>query len=70
MDAKQDREYTVEEAAEFLKVTPGTLANWRSNGGGPTFYKPGSRIFYLQSDLDIYKQSRRFNSTAEYGGVK
>jgi hypothetical protein len=32
---------TPQELADLLHVSPGTLANWRSNGRGPKYLKVG-----------------------------
>lgn len=45
---------TVEEAAEYLRLSKNTL-NWnRSHGGGPAFVRVGGRIRYRLSDLRAY----------------
>lgn len=42
-----------EEAATYLGVTVRTLANWRSAGSGPKFYKPSEKLtYYFKDDLD------------------
>lgn len=44
-------------AARYLGYEPQTLTNWRNLGKGPRFVrdgKPGSRVFYLVSDLDAW----------------
>ena len=52
------------EAAAYYGVSPGTMANWRSSGGGPTFNKLGDhRVGYRVSDLDAHAVSAR--NTAE-----
>jgi hypothetical protein len=40
------------------RISLKTLANWRSNGGGPAFTKVGSRVFYRLSDV-LEWESRR-----------
>lgn len=52
---------TQEQAADYLGMTEGTLANLRSDPKGPDYFKLG-RIFYKQADLDIYIESRRTKS--------
>jgi len=42
------------EAAVYIGVAPKTLANWRSAGKGPRFYKLGRMIVYRREDLDRY----------------
>jgi len=54
------------EAAEHLGVTTGTLSNMRSNGNGPDFYKMGG-VFYKQSDLDAFVESRKVSGSAKRG---
>jgi len=48
MPVRQAREPLGEpaEVAEFLRKSEQTLANWRSLGIGPPYYKPGGRILY------------------------
>lgn len=48
-----DRLYA-REAAKLLRRDPQTLAQWRSHGRGPVFYRDGRRIFYLRRDIDAY----------------
>jgi excisionase family DNA binding protein len=45
--------FSTKEAAEYLKVTPGTVENWRYAGTGPKFTKPGGRgrIYYTETSL-------------------
>lgn len=57
---------TREKAAEYLGgISPETLATWASRGGGPRFIKIGSRVFYLQSDLDAFIEARRVSFSAQ-----
>ncbi|MBL8552280.1 MAG: helix-turn-helix domain-containing protein [Hyphomonadaceae bacterium] len=42
------------EAAAYIGVAPKTLANWRSAGKGPRFYKIGRVIVYQRDDLDAF----------------
>lgn len=39
------------EAADVLRLSDKTLANWRSKGVGPRFHKVGGRIRYRYGDL-------------------
>lgn len=57
---------SVEEAAQYLRVSPSFLNQSRVRGDGPTFYKIGRRVHYETADLDIWKESRRRRSTSEY----
>lgn len=42
------------QAAEYLDLTTKTLANKRSAGTGPAWYKIGGRVWYDVRDLDMY----------------
>jgi hypothetical protein len=53
-------------AADYLKISEKTLANWRSQGGGPNYLKVGSRVQYEQDELDRWLESRRRVSTADH----
>ena len=44
--------YTPKEAANLLKVTEGTLAQWRTAGIGPRYLKAGGIKYQLQ---DIHR---------------
>jgi excisionase family DNA binding protein len=46
---------TPKEAAEFLGVPEGTLAQWRSQRRGPSYFKlEGRLVRYRASDLENY----------------
>jgi predicted DNA-binding transcriptional regulator AlpA len=46
---------TPEETSDILKVAPQTLANWRSQGKGPSWVKLGSRrCRYRRSEIDRF----------------
>jgi excisionase family DNA binding protein len=53
------------EAAERLRVSKGTLANWRNKGEGPRFVKFGRRVLYPESELAAFEQKNLRTSTAE-----
>jgi predicted DNA-binding transcriptional regulator AlpA len=50
---------TQAETALLLRLSPTTLATWRSRGGGPRFVKLGDAIRYDLRDIETYLQSRR-----------
>lgn len=60
MENKKDR-MTRQEAAEYIGVCYGTMANWASTGLVQIpFYKAGLRkVIYRKSDLDAYIDSTR-----------
>lgn len=42
---------TAADTAEILKISPRTLANWRSSGLGPNFHKVGGSVRYELADI-------------------
>lgn len=58
-----DHFLTTREAAEFLRVKPETLEQWRWRGYGPLFTKVGRTVRYRQSALDAFANDRTFIST-------
>lgn len=59
------RYLTPEEAAEYLRVSPRTLANLRWSGrGGPRYRRHGGKPVYSLVDLDAWSDAQaRFNSS-------
>jgi hypothetical protein len=55
-------------AAEYIGCSAGYLIKLRGEGGGPPFHRLFKRkgIIYDRADLDQWRSSRRFKSTAEY----
>ena len=50
---------TPDRAAEFLSVSPETLAQWRSQQRGPAYIKLEARLVrYRLSDLESYIEAR------------
>ncbi len=45
---------TAHQVAQLLRVSEGTLANWRSRGTGPLHGKLRTRVRYLESDVRAY----------------
>lgn len=45
---------TPAEAASYLCLAVGTLANWRWRGEGPTYVRYGHRVRYRLRDLDAW----------------
>lgn len=63
-----DVTFDTAEAAEYIGCTAGHLKNLRGVGGGPKFTRLFRRkgIQYSRSDIDRWKEERRFGSTTEY----
>ncbi|HOC43779.1 MAG TPA: helix-turn-helix domain-containing protein [Thermoanaerobaculales bacterium] len=60
------RTLTPQEAADYLRCSPETLAAWRVRGrSGPPFIRLSHRkVLYLQRDLDAFLESRRLSGDA------
>jgi len=56
---------TPEQASDLLKISSGTLSNWRVQGRGPRFVRAGRRIRYTKNDLAAYVAARTQQSTSE-----
>ena len=54
-----------DEAAQFLNLSPRTLEKQRVIGGGPRFRKFGRRVLYALSDLEVWANSRTFETTSD-----
>ena len=56
------------QAAEFLSISPKTLAKWRLTGEGPEFCKLGRRrVVYRLGDLLAFVEAGRRRSTSDPG---
>jgi Helix-turn-helix domain len=58
--------YTETEAAEVLRVHPGTLANWRWLSKGPAFYRLEGKILYSKRDLTRYVSGTRCTAKVQH----
>jgi len=54
------------QAAKYLDIGQGTLAQMRVSGGGPRYIKLRGRIFYDIEDLNAWIEKNKFTSTADY----
>ena len=63
----RDHYLTAKEAAQYLRVSPGTLDKLRHYGGGPEFIRVSARtIRYERSALDAWMNARRASAVADY----
>ena len=67
-DETDERLLTTPEAAAYLRSSKSYLDKLRVYGGGPPFLRPGRKILYRKSDLDLWVAEHRFGSTSEYRG--
>jgi hypothetical protein len=62
----QTKLLTSNEAAEFLRLKPSTLAKMRCVGGGPKYLRRG-RCLYPLDELVRWIEARTVANTTEYG---
>lgn len=60
---------TPKEAAERLRSSPGTLANWRVQGGGPKYIKFGRKVLYPLAELEAFEKSHLMVATSVRSGA-
>ena len=53
---EEKRKLTTSEAAAFLRISSGTLVNWRYRVTGPAFSKTGGLIFYFKQYLENFER--------------
>lgn len=57
---------TIEETADYLKVKPNTLANWRALGKGPSYVKPSPKLIrYPLAALEKFMRQNTVNTTQD-----
>ena len=56
--------WTPDKAADYMGSARQTLAKWRCLKIGPAYYRIGSRILYLQEDLDTFIAGSRVDGAA------
>lgn len=66
MNDREDRLLSPKEAAHFIGVAVNTLANWRSIGRGPKFYKYCGHVRYSHNDISDWIDKNKFSSTSAY----
>lgn len=52
------RDLTPREVGGEIGLTEGTLANWRSFGSGPPWYKSGGSVRYPRAGFEQWKRER------------
>ena len=50
------------EAAKFLRLSPQTLRNWRTQSKGPAYIRAGRAIRYAINDLRDFMEQNRVNN--------
>ena len=52
MDHRDQTRFTAKEAADYLHLSPSTLAKWRMRGIGPAYHRVGKRIvYYIKTEI-------------------
>lgn len=52
------------ELADRLRVSKGTLANWRVKGCGPKFIKCGKKVLYPMAEVEAWERANMKENTA------
>jgi len=45
--------------------SPDTLKNWRGQGKGPRYIRPGKKVLYPIAAVEEFERTHQFGSTAE-----
>ncbi len=63
--------WTQQEVADYFRVVPGTIKNWRSRGLLDYWQPPGSkRVFYFRDDVKSFRDKNKKSSNGNKGGGK
>ncbi|TGS19406.1 DNA-binding protein [Mesorhizobium sp. M2E.F.Ca.ET.209.01.1.1] len=54
-------------AADFLRVKPKTLQNWRTSRNGPRYARIGGTVSYMVGDLRAFVDAGLRTSTSDRG---
>ena len=65
LERKSIMNLTTKEAAERMRLTARTLANWRVKGEGPRFIKMGRKVLYPLAEIEAYERDRLRISTSQ-----
>ena len=59
---------TTGQAARLMRIAPGTLQNWRTQGKGPPFIKRGNNVYYTKTNIELFLDSfcGVYKSTTEW----
>lgn len=55
---------TTKQAAEALRTTVATLADWRHHRRGPQYLKIGRKVLYRMTDIHSYVEERLIDPKA------
>lgn len=62
---------TTDEAAEYIGVSKGRLAQWRSDGVGPAYLKPSAKsVQYRVADIDEWRDATRIEPIRLTGSAR
>jgi hypothetical protein len=64
LERKDSMNLTTQEAADRMRLTVRTLANWRVRGDGPRFIKMGHKVLYPVVEIEAFEQRQLRDSTA------
>lgn len=55
---------TPKETAERLRLSHGTLSNWRVQGCGPKFIKMGKKVLYPLAEVEAFEKRQLRENTS------
>lgn len=70
MSTDPKKKFSADEAAKYLGIKPRLLGNLRSTGGGPPYFKIGSKVVYQLCDLEAWLATKRATETPKKGKKK
>jgi excisionase family DNA binding protein len=62
---EENRLLTTKEAADYFRIQPNTIEQWRVKGQGPKFVKIGRCIRYRPTDIKDYLDQMLVSSTTQ-----
>lgn len=66
MSTTHHRYLNTQEVAERLRLSEGTLANWRTRGEGPQYVKLGRKVLYAVAEIDDYEKRQSRGSDKQW----
>ena len=53
---ERKKEFTIDEAADYIRVNKATLWRWRKAAIGPNYISRGGRYYYQKKEIDRWKK--------------
>jgi len=69
-ESQNNQLLTTHEVAARYRLSKSFWNSLRVRGGGPRFFRIGSKVFYRKEDIERWLEGRCATSTAEYAGKR